>query len=82
MGKYALVTGGSRGIGREDAAKALDEFFENIDADELCRKALKKVMRTKDDPQKIFQAMMRLGFSSSQIKDALKSADNQISSKF
>ena len=62
----------ARGISREDARFALDEFFENNSELDLCRRALAKCRRLKKSPEKTNEYLMRSGFSSSTIKQALQ----------
>ena len=57
----------SRGIAREVANKALDEFFTENDEEEICRKAYEKLSRTKSG-DKLTAAMIRQGFSQKQIR--------------
>ena len=58
----------ARGIARDVANKALDEFFTENDEDELCRKAYEKLSKSKAD-DKLTAALMRAGFSLKQIKN-------------
>lgn len=57
----------ARGITRDVAAAALDEFFSENDEDEICRKAYEKLSKSKSD-EKLTAALMRAGFSLKQIK--------------
>ena len=57
----------ARGIARDVANKALDEFFTENDEDELCRKAYEKLSKSKAD-EKLIAALLRSGFSMKQIK--------------
>lgn len=57
----------ARGIARDVAGKALDEFFTENDEDELCRKAYEKLSKSKSG-EKLTAALMRAGFSLKQIK--------------
>ena len=57
----------ARGIAREVANEALDEFFSENDEDEICRKAYEKLAKTKAD-EKLVAALMRAGFTLKQIK--------------
>ena len=61
----------SRGIARDVANKALDEFFSEHDEDEICRKAYEKLSRTKSG-EKLLAAMIRQGFSQKQIRNLEK----------
>lgn len=57
----------ARGISREDAAAALDEFFEEHDENEICRKAYDKLSKTKSG-DKLTAALICAGFTPKQIK--------------
>ena len=57
----------ARGIARDVAGKALDEFFTENDEDEICRKAYEKLSKSKSG-EKLTAALMRAGFSLKQIK--------------
>ena len=57
----------SRGIARDVANKALDEFFTENDEDEICRKAYEKLSKSKSG-EKLTAALIRQGFSMKQIK--------------
>ena len=58
----------ARGIAREVAVQALDEFFTENDEDELCRKAYEKLSKGKSG-EKLTAAMIRAGFTSKQIRN-------------
>ena len=60
----------SRGISREDAKYALDEYFSEHSERSLCERALRKIRRTRGnlDSQKVYASLLRSGFSSSTIK--------------
>ena len=60
----------ARGIARDVANKALDEFFTENDEDELCRKAYEKLSKSKAD-EKLIPALLRSGFSMKQIKSII-----------
>lgn len=62
----------ARGISREDAGAALDEFFSENDEDALCRKALERSLRSCKDTEKIIRSLMRKGFTSSQIRKVME----------
>lgn len=66
----------SRGVDADAAKKALDEFFDAHDQGDLCRRALKKYLRTHKEAEedKVCAALTRLGFTYKQIKLALKSS--------
>ena len=58
----------ARGIAREVATAALDEFFSENDEDEICRKAYEKLSKSKSD-EKLIAALMRQGFSIKEIRN-------------
>ena len=60
----------ARGIARDVAGKALDEFFTENDEDELCRKAYEKLSKSRAD-EKLIAALLRSGFSMKQIKSII-----------
>ena len=60
----------ARGIARDVAGKALDEFFTENDEEELCRKAYEKLSKSKAD-EKLTAALLRSGFSMKQIKSII-----------
>lgn len=60
----------ARGISRDVAGKALDEFFTENDEDEICRKAYEKLSKSKAD-EKLIAALLRSGFSMKQIKSII-----------
>lgn len=58
----------SRGIAREVAGAALDEFFEEHDEAELCLKAYEKLSKKKSG-DKLTAALIQSGFSYKQINE-------------
>ena len=58
----------ARGISRDVAVAALDEFFSENDEDEICRKAYEKLAKTKSG-EKLTSAMIRAGFTQKQIRN-------------
>ena len=72
----------SRGIGKEDFNKALDDFFAENPEEELCRQCYEKLLRTmkiseedelsEDQEEKIIRSMSQKGFSFSLIKRIIK----------
>ena len=58
-----------RGISREIASAALDEFFFEHDEDEICLKAYQKLAKTKSG-DKLTAALIRQGFTVKQIRSA------------
>ena len=61
----------SRGIGREIAVAALDEFFTENDEDKICRHAYEKLSQKKSG-DKLVTALMHSGFSYKQIRTAME----------
>lgn len=57
----------ARGIARDVASAALDEFFTENDEDEICRKAYEKLSKSKSG-EKLNAALIRAGFTLKQIK--------------
>ena len=57
----------SRGIDREIASDAVNEFFTEHDEEEICLKAYKKLLKTKSG-DKLTAALVRQGFSIKQIR--------------
>lgn len=58
----------ARGIAREVATAALNEFFTENDENEICRKAYEKLSKSKSG-EKLMAAMLRLGFTQKQIRN-------------
>lgn len=58
----------ARGIAREVATAALNEFFTENDEDEICRKAYEKLSKSKSG-EKLMAAMLRQGFTQKQIRN-------------
>ena len=58
----------SRGIARDLANTALDEFFTENDEMEICRKAYEKLSKSKSG-EKLIAAMLRQGFTQKQIRN-------------
>lgn len=61
----------ARGISKEIAKVALDDFFAENSEYELCKKDLKKAMRTCKESEKIIRRLISHGFSYSMIKSAM-----------
>ena len=61
----------ARGIARDVAGKALDEFFTENDEDEICRKAYEKLSKSKSG-EKLTAALMRAGFTLKMINRVLE----------
>ena len=67
----------SRGIAKDCAAAALDEFFSATDEELLCSRAYEKYRRCQSDPGKITAYLVRSGFSFKLIKKvAARSAND------
>ncbi len=58
----------TRGIARDVANNALDNFFAENDEDEICRKAYEKLSKSKSG-EKLTAAMLRQGFTQKQIRN-------------
>ena len=58
----------SRGIGRETAQKAVDEFFTEYDEDEIAAKAYEKFVKHGKSDEKLISSMLTAGFTYKQIK--------------
>lgn len=58
----------ARGIARDVANTALDEFFTENDEMEICRKAYEKLSKSKSG-EKLTAAMLRQGFTQKQIRN-------------
>ncbi len=65
----------SRGVKREDAKRALDEYCASVDEESVCRRALEKLLRKKVPSEKHYAALVRLGFSSSTIRSILSGSE-------
>ena len=61
----------ARGIGREVAAVALDQFFTENDEKVICAKAYKKFVKQGKEGDKLTAALMKAGFSYKKIKAIL-----------
>ena len=62
----------SRGVDRNAAKKALDEFFSDHDEMEICRRAYRKVRNLKSDSDKIKTSLVQKGFTLKEIDAVLK----------
>lgn len=65
----------TRGISKEVAKLALDEFFEENSEEELCRKDYAKQCRICSDGEKITRRLMAHGFSYSLIKKVISESE-------
>ncbi len=68
-----------RGIGKDSACKALDELFETVDEEELCRKACEKCVRANKQGDKLVKAMLDAGFPYKMIQKIQKELKSPIS---
>ena len=62
----------SRGISKDVAQKALENFFKNNSEADLCRRDYEKCLRTKKDPDKIVRTLISHGFQYSLIKKIMR----------
>lgn len=62
----------SRGIAKDVAQVALENFFSQNSEYELCRRAYEKCLRAKKDPARTVRTLMTNGFSYSMIKKIMK----------
>lgn len=62
----------SRGVDRNAAKKALDEFFSDHDEMEICRRAYRKVRNLKSDSDRIKASLVQKGFTLKEIDAVLK----------
>ena len=63
----------SRGISKEIAKKAVSSYFEQVDEEELCLEAYKKLLLKNKTEQKIIKSLADSGFSYKIIKSVLRS---------
>lgn len=61
-----------RGVKKQTAQEAVEEFFADKDENELLEKAAKKLVRTGKKPEAMHAALIRLGFSSKAISEYFK----------
>ena len=66
----------SRGISREVASAALDEFFAENDEYEICSKAYKKLKSKAKSEEKLLSSLMTAGFSWKMIKSVIEENKN------
>lgn len=64
----------SRGVDRNAAKKALDEFFEEHDQMDICRRAYRKISAVKRDDDKIKSSLLQKGFTMKEIECVMKEA--------
>lgn len=63
---------GARGISKETSKKAVDDFFEEFNEEEICACAVKKFLSRGYQGDKLMAAMTRAGFSYKMTAAALK----------
>ena len=63
---------GARGISREVAIAALDEFFEENDETQICARAYEKFVKQGKEGEKLMAAMVRNGFSYKMVNEIIK----------
>lgn len=63
---------GARGISKETSKKAVDDFFEEFNEEEICARAVKKFLSRGYQGDKLMAAMTRAGFSYKMTAAALK----------
>ena len=59
----------ARGIGRDVATAALDQFFAENDESEICAKAYEKFVKQGKEGEKLTDALLRAGFSYKMIRN-------------
>ncbi|WP_407400107.1 regulatory protein RecX [Treponema sp.] len=65
-----------RGVERNAAKKALDEFFSDHDEMEICRRAYRKSRIMKSDPDKIKASLVQKGFTIKEIDAVMKESED------
>ncbi|MBP5446891.1 MAG: regulatory protein RecX, partial [Treponema sp.] len=63
---------GARGISKETSKKAVDDFFEEFNEEEICARAVKKFLSRGYQDDKLMAAMTRAGFSYKMTAATLK----------
>ncbi|MCR5698612.1 MAG: recombination regulator RecX [Treponemataceae bacterium] len=72
-GRTKLFAGlAERGVSRKTAQEALDEFFEEFPEEDLLDKAMSKLQKTGCSEEKLFEKLMKKGFSASMIRKKLQ----------
>ena len=61
----------SRGISKDVAMSAIDEFFLENDENEICKKACEKYIKKGKTDQKLIQSLFQSGFTYKMIKQCL-----------
>lgn len=67
--KKLLMELQSRGISKEIAVIAIDEFFQENDELEICKKALERFIKKGKTDEKLYEAMINAGFSWKMVKE-------------
>ena len=70
----------ARGIAKDVAKKAVDDFFEEFDEDEICARAVKKFLAQGKSGDKLVSAMTRAGFSFKMSQKAIKNLEENLDS--
>ncbi|MBQ6028396.1 MAG: RecX family transcriptional regulator [Treponema sp.] len=70
----------ARGIGKETAKKAVDAFFEEFDEEEICARAVKKILSQGKSGEKLMASMIRAGFSFKMSQKAIKNLEENLDS--
>lgn len=70
----------ARGIEKDVAKKAVDDFFEEFDEDAICLAAAKKYIGRGMAGEKLMAAMTRAGFSFKMIQKAIKNLEENLDS--
>lgn len=65
----------ARGISKETAKKAVDDFFEEFSEEEICAKAARKFLAQGKSGEKLMAAMQRAGFAWKMASKALAGLD-------
>ncbi|MBO7123717.1 MAG: regulatory protein RecX [Treponema sp.] len=70
----------ARGISKETSKKAVDDFFEEFDEDEICARAVQKFLAQGKSGDKLVSAMTRAGFSFKMSQKAIKNLEENLDS--
>ena len=62
----------NRGIDKETAQKAVNEFFEEYNEEEICLKACNKYIKKGKDGDKLITSLLNAGFSYKMIKQVME----------
>jgi regulatory protein len=74
--KKLLAALRERGVKWDIAESAVSAFFETVDERDSCLKAAQKLLRLGKTGEKLGVALMRKGFSSSLVKECLKTVES------